>query len=409
MLAPAAKAERRRDREGLSDDPGVDRALAEAMAWICLAQDASVSQDGGVARHYSLRTGWSSSYPETTGYIVPTMLRYAEYSGSALYRERAQRMLDWLVSIQLPNGAFQGGMVDQHPVVPVTFNTGQILFGLAAGTETWGDRYRVPMVAAAEWLASTQDPDGAWRNHASPFAGEGDHTYDTHVAWALFEAARSAQESRYADAAFRNVYWAITQQHPNGWFSHCDLNDPTQPLTHTIGYTMRGVLEAYRYAPSDDLLDAAIRTADGALSAMRNDGAIPGRLDARWRGAVPWVCLTGNAQIAHCWFMLYDITGDSHYLIAGRLANQFVRRTLRLDGPIEQRGGVKGSFPVSGGYATYEYINWANKFVIDANLYERAFDDPTGNTWPARRTLARVSPLTSANSSADQLSAASTR
>lgn len=389
-LAPAAKAEYRKDRRGLSDDPGIDRTLAEAMGWVCLAQDNSGTRDGGVARHYSLQTGWSASYPETTGYLIPTMLRYAEFTGSILYRDRAQRMLDWLVSIQLPNGAFQGGMVDQIPVVPVTFNTGQILIGLVAGTDTWGDRYRMAMTSAAEWLVATQDDDGAWRRHASPFAGVGDHTYDTHVAWALFEAARCAQEARYGEAAMRNVYWALSRQHGNGWFSDCDLNDPLQPLTHTIGYTLRGVLEAYRYIPASDLLHAAIRTADGALSALRPDGWLPGRLNQHWQGEVPWVCLTGSSQIAHCWFMLYDITGDEKYLDAGRRANQFVRRTIRMDGPIERRGGVRGSFPVSGGYAAYEYINWASKFTIDANLYERAFDDPDGNTWPVRRSLARA-------------------
>ena len=48
---------------------------AEALAWIARAQDHSLSADGGVARHYCLVTGWGTSYPETTGYIVPTIIR----------------------------------------------------------------------------------------------------------------------------------------------------------------------------------------------------------------------------------------------------------------------------------------------------------------------------------------------
>jgi len=35
------------------------------------------------------------------------------------------------------------------------------------------------------------------------------------------------------------------------------------------------------------------------------------------------------------------------------------------------RGAVKGSFPVSGGYAPHQYLNWAAKFFIDANLLEQ--------------------------------------
>src|SRR5262249_3862021 len=137
LLPLAAASERRKDHEGLPDfDPGIERAVNEAVAWLGRAQDRSRTRDGGVARHYSLVDGWGSSYPETTGYIVPTLLNVARILGGDAgedARERARRMLDWLVSIQLPEGGFQGGMIDQTPVVPVTFNTGQILLGLAAG------------------------------------------------------------------------------------------------------------------------------------------------------------------------------------------------------------------------------------------------------------------------------------
>ena len=41
-----------------------------------------------------------------------------------------------------------------------------------------------------------------------------------------------------------------------------------------------------------------------------------------------------------------------------------------MDGPEGIRGGVKGSHPVDGGYGPFEYLNWAAKFSIDANLIE---------------------------------------
>ena len=50
------------------------------------------------ARHYCLVTGWGTSYPETTGYIIPTLIREARLSGDHSLLERARRMLDWLVS-----------------------------------------------------------------------------------------------------------------------------------------------------------------------------------------------------------------------------------------------------------------------------------------------------------------------
>src|SRR5690348_5593583 len=124
------------DRKGLPDtDPGAELAIENGLSWLCRAQDMSASRDGGVARHFSLIDGWSSSYPETTGYIVDTLLSVAGETSDARLVERARRMLDWLASIQFPDGAFQGGMVDQQPRVPATFDTGQILIGLAAGTK----------------------------------------------------------------------------------------------------------------------------------------------------------------------------------------------------------------------------------------------------------------------------------
>lgn len=369
-LPRAARLEERRDAAGLpAHDPGTAQVLPALMAWLALAQDASISHDGGVARDYSLVKGWAASYPETTGYIIPTLLEHGRRTGDAQVRERALRMADWLVSIQYPDGSFHGGKVDSTPQVPVTFNTGQILLGLAAAERETG-RYLEPMRRAADWLVANQDTDGCWRRFASPFADAGDRVYDTHVAWGLFEAARIDPHRAYGQAGLKNVDWALQSLAPNGWLANCCLSDPLQPLTHTLGYALRGVIEAHRFAPQPGLLAAAQRTAQGLLSALRSDGFLPGRLAADWSSVEDWACLTGTAQIAHCWLLLHQLTGDPDYLRAARLANAYVRRTVVLDGPAERRGGVKGSFPVDGGYGTYEYLNWAAKFLADSLMIE---------------------------------------
>jgi hypothetical protein len=82
------------------------------------------------------------------------------------------------------------------------------------------------------------------------------------------------------------------------------------------------------------------------------------------------ICLTGNVQIAICWLMLFEYTGERSFLEHARRANAFVRRTVRISGDPDLVGGVKGSFPVGGDYGRYEYLNWAAKFLIDANRLE---------------------------------------
>jgi hypothetical protein len=280
-------------------------------------------------------------------------------------------MLDWLVSIQMPCGAFQGGTIGDAPLVPVTFNTGQILMGLAAGVSEFGSKYRNAMMAAADWLVNTQDPDGCWRKFPTPFAAPGEKVYEAHVSRALFDAARLETTRGYAEAAMRNIHWGLSQQNSAGWFANCCLSAPENPLTHTLGYVLHGLITAYEFSGDGRILHDACRTAEGALTALRPDGFLPGRLNSQWQGTVSWACLTGTAQLAACWLLLYRATGEVRFRHAGLLANRYVRSTVRLDGPPETRGAVKGSFPVSGGYLTFQYPNWACKFLIDANSLER--------------------------------------
>jgi len=364
--------------------------LPELIDWLCRAQDNSRSYDGGVARDFSLVHGWTSSYPETTGYIIPTLVDYARRSGRGDIADRARRMADWLVAIQLPCGGFQGGKIDSRPVVPVTFNTGQILLGLAAAEARFGG-YRHAMRRAADWLVDTQDDDGCWRRHPTPFAKPGEKAYETHVAWGLFEAARVDPGRGYAEAATANIRWALGLQRSNGWFEKCCLDDASRPLTHTIGYALRGVLEAWCFTGDPAFLEAARRTADGVLLALEADGRLPGRLASDWSPPVAWVCLTGSAQIAHCWLMLSEFTKDPRYAEAGLKANAFVRRTVLLKGPPEVRGGVGGSLPLSGPYGRLAFLNWAAKFLADSLMLEidLAARLPQANEWVERAAVAR--------------------
>ena len=371
-LPKEVKAQVKNDHLGLKDsDPGSQAVIDEGIKWLGRAQDNSASADGGVARDYNLVHGWATSYPETTGYIIPTMIEYGKLHNDDDAIERARRMLDWLVDIQLADGGFQGGRIEAKPVVSVTFNTGQILLGLASGVAAFGETYRAPMRAAADFLVNSQDDDGCWRSHPTPFAEPGEKVYETHVSWGLFEAERVDPHRGYGDCGLKNARWAMTWQRDNGWFDQCCLDLPETPLTHTIGYNLRGLVEAYRLSKADDILQACIKNADGILTLISNEGYLPGRIDANWRPAAKWVCLTGSAQIAHALLYLYLFTGEEKYKQAGLMLNKYVRRTVSIDGLPEVRGGVKGSFPVDGDYGRLQYLNWAPKFLIDSLMMEQ--------------------------------------
>jgi hypothetical protein len=58
--------------------------LRAAAQWLAAAQDSQ--SDGGIAGRYQLGRGWTSSYPETTGYIVPTFLALSRALPQAGFR-----------------------------------------------------------------------------------------------------------------------------------------------------------------------------------------------------------------------------------------------------------------------------------------------------------------------------------
>lgn len=365
-------------RESLRDlgvrspaDPGVDAVVNACADWLLAAQRLSRTADGGVASHFSLKDGWASSYPETTGYIIPSMLAVAGTYSRPECREAAERMVAWLEGIQFEDGSFQGGNVDASPRAPVVFNTGQILFGLAAGVSAFGETHRAPMRRAADWLLAAQDADGAWRKARSPFTTPGPKAYETHVAWALLEADAVDPGRGYGEAALANIRWALTQQTEAGWFENCGLSSNDAPITHTIAYTVRGVLAGWLRSKDPLLLEAARRTADAVAPRVADDGRLAGAFHRDWSEAATWVCMTGSSQLAECFIILHEATGEARYRDVARRLNRFVRARIRIDGPAGERGGVKGSFPTFGDYGPFRYLNWAAKFTIDSNLAER--------------------------------------
>ena len=186
-----AREELRRDRAGghpVAADP--QEHMVAAVEWLVRAHDATGQR--GVSRAYSLAwhpyfrmRGWQAAYPETTGYIIPTLFDVATHFGLADLRERAIRMTDWELEVQLPSGAVQGGVIGEQAVpTPAAFNTGQVLFGLVrAHMETGRDEYLVAGRRAADYLVGAQAPDGSYAHGRSAMARVDCTTYYTRAAW----------------------------------------------------------------------------------------------------------------------------------------------------------------------------------------------------------------------------------
>lgn len=352
----------------------IEQSLDAAADWLARAQDATA--DEGVAAHYDARAKkWAASYPETTGYIIPTLYHYAARSGRDEFHERATRMALWESDIQLSDGGVRAGTMDAPEVVPTIFNTGQVLFGWASAYEhTGNERFADSLRRASDWLLAAQDDDGAWRRFASPFASHTVNTYNTRVAFSLARTARVLDDDRYALAARANIQWAFTQVRKNGWLDNNDLQHNDRPLTHTIAYAIRGILEVGALTDAPQFVDRAATIAAAVATAQRRDGALPGRLDAGWKPAARWSCLTGNCQMSIIWLRLGALTGQRHWRDYAERCIAYTQATQLLDhADPGRRGGISGSQPLRGEYMRYRYPNWAANFFMTALML---LDDP---------------------------------
>lgn len=352
-------------------DTDVERHLREAVEWLKRAQDAGT--DRGVSYGAEFGGPFLDSYPETTGYIIPTFLKLAHDYEDESFLHRAIEMGTWESEVQMECGAVMGGRLNANPT-PAVFNTGMVLLGWSALYERTGDPTFLHSVnRASEWLLGMQESNGEWRKGNSQFADPNITVYNVKAAWGLCEAGRVARIPEAIDAAVRSAEFCLSKQLPNGWYGDCCLVNASQPLLHTIAYAMQGLIGIGTVTGRQDFIQAAARTADSLIRLMDSDGFLPGCIGRDFKGTVDWCCLTGTAQTSIAWGRLFQLTGDPAYREAMQRAALYLMRHHDIDNPDPRlRGGVPGSWPVWGDYGRLKVLNWATNFFVEALLLHKS-------------------------------------
>ena len=363
-----------KDLVAVADQPAMDSRshLQAAIDWLCHAQDMRLGQrdEGGVAAGWSFEDGWLPSYPETTGYIIETFSAAAELLDSPDLKARAQRMIDWELSIQNGDGSFPGhfGEAGSRPVI---FNTGQIMHGMVAGYIEFGRNECLDAaVRAGRWMVACQDEDGCWRRNEHNGVP---HTYNTRATWALLRTGLLSGEAGLVDGAKRNLDWSLSQQTESGWFATNGFTPGQIPFTHTIAYAIRGLLESGVLVGDERYIQSARTAALALAQAQRPDGWLAGTYADGWKSSSSYCCLTGVAQMCLNWLRLSQEGGSPELIESARRGLEFLKRNQRLnDSDAAVRGGIAGSAPIWGSYSRFEYPNWATKFYADALMMEMA-------------------------------------
>lgn len=277
------------------------------------------------------------SYPEVTGYLIPTLLSIGE-------RKLACEYAKWLVDLQKPDGSFSA----PGSSLSYIFDTGQVLRGWI-NIVHYLPELENSINKACNWIVANSnsegrlfllDPPGAWSLGERGFINEGVHLYVLHP---LLKAGEILNKPNYIKFARKSLSY---------YKKNINLTDFNKPnaLTHFFCYIQDALVELGE-------IELAHNGMNSLAAFQQENGALPAFSD------VKWVCTPGQIQAAIVWYKLGE------YERADR-ALTFIEQFMNPS------GGFFGSYGVGANYFPSEEISWATKFYIDAYLLriERFFD-----------------------------------
>jgi hypothetical protein len=336
-----------------------DIHILHACKWLLTSQ--RVWLDKGYSHSYHLFYGWQDPYPETTGYIIPTLLAaYQRYGIQELY-DSAKSATQWLKTIQNDDGSFNDLQGNKQ-----VFDTGQILIGLNYLHEYFPEfEIGHHLIQCAQWLCQVQNDDGSFQKFAY---NDIPHTYYSRVGAALIKAGHLLNNENFSQCGQKNIDWTMSQQYQNGFFKHASF-DSNPPYLHTMIYILEGLLDAYKILQDAKILNSVILYSEKLLEISKSrDLILYSQYHEDYSSANKEKCLTGIAQWAGVCLDIFSITQNEEYKKEA-LKNIYYLKSKQIFSTNQNLdGGVPGSLPINGKYLKFAIPNWGVKFFIDTLL-----------------------------------------
>lgn len=335
---------------------------AEAgIGW--LLRSIAATGHKGSAHHYMPLLGWAPAYPETTGYIVETLLDYADLWQNDSLRTTALRQAEWLAEVQLPQGAFPGGTVHVAPK-PSTFNTAMVLFGLAKAYPLNPPLFAKMGVPAANWLLNTLEEDGSWQ-HGAYIPGYVP-AYYTFALWGLLRWQKEIRAITHQSQLKKSLHFYAQKMRSDGTVSDWDFKPGAMAFTHTIAYTLQGLLESALLLEEQQIVEKVAESALLLWRERQKTGRTAGRYGKAWKADRSFTCPTGNAQLATLYHRLWGLTQEKTFNTAALALLEEAAQSQYLGLSPHRYGALPGSKPFWGPYMRFRYPNWGVKFLVDA-------------------------------------------
>ncbi len=334
--------------------------LNASLKWL----ESNHIKNNGFAKKYNFLTGIDKSYPETTGYIISSLINYSLTYKTNKYDSIINESVRWLISIQNKDGSF-----NDTSNTPQVFDTGQIILGLTCAYNYLNKPKKIydSIDRACNFLIRVQSSDGSFHKFSY---NKIKHTYYSRVAWALLEAYKITKKEAYKISAIKNLDWVLSMQEDNGYFKCMSFDKKQYPYLHTMIYVLEGLLESYKITKESKYKFAVIKTVSVLLEiSKKRDFILRSQYKKDFSVANSQKCIPGLIQFAGLCVDLYDYEKDEKYITEAKKILAYVKSKQILDNTSKKvYGGFCASIPFYGRYGRFEIVNWNNKFFIDLIL-----------------------------------------
>jgi len=347
----------------------INKSIEEHYSF--LKRSVAVNKGKGSSAYYSkirhpLRF-WSKAYPETTGYLIPSLMRIQEQEDIDTSVE-VEQCMRWLAEdVQFKDGGFPSLYAGNTR--PSLFNSAQIALGFHA----YGSRnssYKVQELKLVNWL-SKQLEEGKKEIH---YRGDFIPSYYTRVVWPCLLMSQKHEHvvlQHLAEKLLKTLLLRIDKD----FFPLKSGFQGDKAFTHTLAYTVRGLMESAILLDDSDLLQLFRNQIDAQISSLKKHQLrFAGCYMPSWEGDFSFRCLTGEWQWVIIFLKASQLFKEQKYF---SLAEELIHR---LDSThfLYPKGAVLGSKPLWGAYMPWKAPNWAAKFALDALLLYKKLDNDKG-------------------------------
>jgi len=327
----------------------------------------SILSSGGSAAYYSKLYQpfgfWSGAYPETTGYLIPTLF-------DAGKSKEAIALADWIIELQYEDGGLPGGLMKNGKKEERSiFNTAQMIIGLhRAANETSEERFSKAALAAGIWLKKVQNEDGSWSKYH--YKKGYFPSYYTRVAWPMLLSAEFEMGDSIKNAAIKTFELIQLKKLDNQFIKDSAFESGQAAFLHTIAYTIRGFIEAGIILNRKDFFKTGYNLSYKLFRKYELKKYLAGAYHEDFSEVKWYRCLTGEAQMCIIWLLIADHKDDPRFVNVASKVLDDLCKVQPTSSFLKKKGGLPGSKPYYGRYIAFRQPNWATKFFMDALYLE---------------------------------------